>query len=174
MTDPLPFWKITTLDDMTTAEWESLCDGCARCCLVKLEDEDTAEIYLTRLACALLDGESCRCGDYPNRFAKMPDCVQIDPHTVRTIGWLPDTCAYRMVEEGRDLQWWHPLVSGDPDTVHQAGISVRGWTRGEDKVKRSAWHRYIIKDFEEAAKSAKKAGRATAAKAPPRQRGSTR
>jgi len=148
LSDALPFWKTKTLDEMSAAEWESLCDGCARCCLVKLEDEDTGELHLTRLSCALLDVGSCKCADYPNRFEKMPDCIQIDPEKVRTIEWLPPTCAYRLVEEGKDLQWWHPLVSGDPETVHQAEISVRGWAKSEAKAKKSTWHRYIIKDFE--------------------------
>jgi hypothetical protein len=148
LSEPLPFWKTKTLDEMTTAEWESLCDGCARCCLVKLEDEDSGEVHLTRLACALLDLGNCRCGDYPNRFQRMPDCVEIDAEKVRTIDWLPPTCAYRLVQEGRDLHWWHPLVSGNADTVHQAGISVRSFATSEAKAKRSTWHRYIIRDFE--------------------------
>ncbi len=107
-----PFWKTKTLEEMTREEWESLCDGCGRCCLVKLEDEDTAEVYLTRLACGLLDVRTCRCKDYANRFQKMPDCLEIDVKKARELKWLPTTCAYRMVDEGRDLAWWHPLVSG--------------------------------------------------------------
>lgn len=148
LSDPLPFWKTKSLDEMSSAEWESLCDGCARCCLVKLEDEDTGDVHLTRLSCALLDPGTCRCSDYPNRFARMPDCVEISPAKLKEIDWLPPTCAYRLVQEGRDLFWWHPLVSGDPETVHAAGISVRGWTKSEAKAKRSTWHRYIIQDFE--------------------------
>ena len=143
----VPFWHGRKLEDLTPAEWESLCDGCGRCCLNKLEDEDTGEIHLTRLACGLLDIGSCRCSDYPNRKAKMPDCVQIDPEKVRSLSWLPSTCAYRLVEEGRDLFWWHPLVSGSPDTVHEAGISVRGFARSETGVKLEAYWKYIIRDF---------------------------
>lgn len=139
-----PFWRVKALEEMSKAEWESLCDGCARCCLVKLEDEDTGEVHLTRLACRLLDVGSCRCGDYANRFAKMPDCVSIDAEKIRQIDWLPDTCAYRLVAEGRDLYWWHPLLSGDPQTVHAAGISVRGWAISEAKAKPNTMHRYII------------------------------
>ena len=122
----LPFWNTKSLAEMTEGEWESLCDGCGRCCLVKLEDEDTAKIYFTDVGCRLLDSESCRCRDYKNRSARVDDCVRLTPEVVRTISWLPPTCAYRLVAEGRDLYWWHPLVSGDPDTVHTAGISVRG------------------------------------------------
>ncbi len=121
-----PFWKTKTLEAMSRAEWESLCDGCARCCLSKLEDEDTGEIVFTGVACDLLDGEACRCTDYPNRSTRVPDCVTLTPHEVRTLNWLPPTCAYRLVAEGEDLYWWHPLVSGDPETVHLAGVSVRG------------------------------------------------
>ena len=120
------FWRVKRLEEMTDPEWESLCDGCGRCCLVKLEEEDNGRIYFTNVGCRLLDLQSCRCGDYQNRSAKVHDCVRLTPKVVVEIGWLPPTCAYRLVAEGRDLYWWHPLVSGDPDTVHQAGVSVRG------------------------------------------------
>jgi uncharacterized protein len=142
--EPAPFWKTKTLEEMTPAEWESLCDGCARCCLLKLEDEDSGEVFLTRLACKLLDVGKCRCSDYHNRFAKMPDCIEIDPEKVRKLDWLPTSCGYRRVAEGRDLAWWHPLISGSPDTVHAAGISVRSWARSETKVAMHTFHRYII------------------------------
>lgn len=126
-----PFWRTKTLDEMTPAEWESLCDGCGRCCLNKLEDWDTGAIAWTNVACVLLDGESCRCRDYARRFETVPDCVQLTPDEVRTLSWLPPSCAYRLVGEGKDLYPWHPLVSGDPDSVHAAGISVRGRTISE-------------------------------------------
>lgn len=107
-------------------EWESLCDGCARCCLLKLEDEDTGEVHYTDVVCDLLDLEKCHCSDYPNRHVKVPDCIKLTPESLAEIDWLPSTCGYRLIAEGKDLYWWHPLVSGDRTTVHYAGIGVRG------------------------------------------------
>ena len=135
--DDRPFWQRKSLKEMTDSEWESLCDGCGRCCLVKLEDaDDSARTYFTDVGCRLLDGESCRCSDYPNRSARVKDCVRLTPRNINRIVWLPPTCAYRMLADGGDLYWWHPLVSGDPDTVHQAGISVRGRVgASEDEVR---------------------------------------
>ncbi|MBB2971170.1 YcgN family cysteine cluster protein [Mesorhizobium sp. RMAD-H1] len=121
-----PFWQTKTLEELSRKEWESLCDGCGQCCLHKLQDEDTDEIYWTSVACTLLDTDSCQCSDYPNRKKKVPDCVFLTPEIVEEADWLPKTCAYRLVAQGQDLYWWHPLVSGDPNTVHEAGISVRG------------------------------------------------
>ncbi|SON54874.1 hypothetical protein HDIA_1333 [Hartmannibacter diazotrophicus] len=141
--DP-PFWKVKSLDEMTMPEWESLCDGCARCCLNKLEDEDTGEIAWTDIACLLLDGESCRCRDYPNRQKTVPDCIPLDPETVRSLSWLPPTCGYRLIDEGRELYWWHPLVSGDPDTVHAAGVSVRGRTVREEDWPLEHWEERLV------------------------------
>ena len=125
MTD-LPFWKTKTLAEMNKAEWESLCDGCGKCCLSKLEDEDSGEIHWTSVACRLFDSGACKCRDYPNRTKKVDDCVQLTPENVGTISWLPETCGYRLVHEGRELYDWHPLVSGDPASVHRAGVSIRG------------------------------------------------
>ncbi len=119
-----PFWKRKKLAEMSRQEWESLCDGCGRCCLVKLEDEDTGEILTTSVVCALYDTERGGCSDYANRHAHMPDCIGLTPQNVGTIRWLPATCAYRLLYEGRDLPSWHPLRSGDPDTVREAGISI--------------------------------------------------
>jgi uncharacterized cysteine cluster protein YcgN (CxxCxxCC family) len=121
-----PYWRSKTLDAMTRAEWEALCDGCGRCCLHKLRDEADGTLAWTNVACRLLDTHACRCTDYANRKARVPDCVKLTPKRVATIDWLPPSCAYRLVAEGQDLPWWHPLVSGDPETVVQAGISVRG------------------------------------------------
>jgi len=120
-----PFWRRKSLVDMTTEEWESLCDGCARCCLIKLEDVDTGEIRYTDIACRLLDLGDCRCTQYDTRNRLVPDCVRLSPDKIADLGWMPSSCAYRLIAEGRDLPWWHRLVSGDPDTVHRAGISVR-------------------------------------------------
>lgn len=120
-----PFWLTTSLEAMNREQWESLCDGCGRCCLVKLQDEDTDAILATDIGCRLFDAGTCRCKDYENRSTIVPDCVTLTPHDVRTLPWLPPTCAYRLVAEGRDLPWWHPLVSGDPETVVEAGVAVR-------------------------------------------------
>ena len=116
-----PFWATKPLEAMTHAEWESLCEGCGQCCLTKVEEEVTGDIYLTRLACQLLDTHTCRCRDYADRRVRVPDCVTISAANVGDIEWLPKSCAYRRIGEGRGLEWWHPLVSGDPETVHQQG-----------------------------------------------------
>ncbi|MDB5380947.1 MAG: putative cytosolic protein [Rhodospirillales bacterium] len=125
MSDAAPFWKTKTLAAMSRAEWESLCDGCGRCCLHKLRDAETDELAWTEVACRLLDTHSCQCSDYDHRKAFVPDCVKLTARKVAAIDWLPPSCAYRLVAEGRDLYWWHPLVSGRADTVHEAGVSVR-------------------------------------------------
>jgi len=125
--EEVPFWRRKSLREMSDSEWESLCDGCGRCCLVKLEDEDDASrTYFTDVGCRLLDGETCRCRDYAHRTSVVKDCVRLTPRNVGRIVWLPSSCAYRRLAEGKDLLWWHPLVSGDPETVHLAGVSVRG------------------------------------------------
>ncbi|MDE2516728.1 MAG: YcgN family cysteine cluster protein [Rhodospirillales bacterium] len=134
MTPPAPFWQTKTLAQMTRAEWESLCDGCGRCCLHKLRDEDTGELAFTNVACRLLDLSSCRCRHYATRKRFVPDCVTLTPTLLATIDWLPPSCAYRRVAEGKGLAWWHPLVSGDPDSIHRAGLSVRGRAISEDEA----------------------------------------
>ena len=139
-----PFWKRKTLEELDSSEWEALCDGCGQCCMVVLEDEDTGERFQTRLSCKLLDIGSCRCGDYANRHAVVSDCVKLDAATVRRLDWLPDTCAYRLIAAGKNLPWWHPLVSGNPETVHQAGISVRGYARSEKGLKVKDYQRFIV------------------------------
>lgn len=127
-----PFWRAKSLQAMTQDEWESLCDGCGKCCLHKVQDADTDEIYPTNVACRLLDLKSCRCTDYPNRKIEVPDCVQLSPETAGTLPWLPATCAYRLLAEGEDLPDWHPLITGDPASVHAAGVSIRGRSISED------------------------------------------
>lgn len=120
-----PFWERKTLDQMTKQEWESLCDGCARCCLIKLEDVDTGNVDYTDIACKLLDINTCKCKGYPDRKKIVPDCIVLDPQNIKDFKWMPSTCAYRLLAEGKSLEWWHPLLSGDPKTVHQAKISVK-------------------------------------------------
>lgn len=131
--DPAPFWETKRLEEMTRPEWESLCDGCGRCCLHKLRHEDDDSLSFTNVACRLLDLKSCRCGNYADRHRVVPDCVALTPRTVREIDWLPPSCAYRTLAEGRRLAWWHPLVSGDPQSVHAAGVSVRDRAVSEER-----------------------------------------
>ncbi len=140
----IPYWKRKTLAEMTSEEWEGLCDGCGICCLNKLEDWDTGEVAFTSVACRLLDAHSCRCKDYENRQATVPDCIRLTLDEVETISWLPPTCAYRLISEGEDLYWWHYLVSGDRETVHQAGVSVRGRTVSEEVVPVEDFEDYIV------------------------------
>ena len=128
------FWETTALDDMSDEQWESLCDGCGRCCLQKLEDEDTGEIHETSVSCKLLDTQTCRCTDYSNRFAQVPDCLTIRPLTQEKLGWLPETCAYRKLSDGEPLESWHPLISGDTESVKKAGVSVAGQCFSEEYV----------------------------------------
>jgi uncharacterized cysteine cluster protein YcgN (CxxCxxCC family) len=129
-----PFWETTALEEMTVSQWESLCDRCGLCCLVKLEDEDSGQIYFTDITCKLFDEGSCACASYATRRKKVRDCIKLTPKTVRSIRWLPKTCAYRLVAEGRPLENWHPLISGSSTTVHEAGISVRGRIGGSEKT----------------------------------------
>lgn len=121
-----PFWKTKTLGEMTRAEWESLCDGCGRCCLHKLRDEDNEALHYTNVACRLLDIQTCQCTDYPGRFRKVPDCVSLTPELLSEIDWLPVSCAYVLLRDGHDLPEWHPLISGTTESVHTSGASAGG------------------------------------------------
>lgn len=125
------FWETTPLEKLDRAQWEALCDGCGKCCLHKLEDEDTGAFFATNVACRLLDRRSARCSDYRHRHAFVPDCIRLTPARLATMDWLPPTCAYVLRAEGKALPAWHYLNSGDPDSVHVAGQSVRGWTISE-------------------------------------------
>jgi hypothetical protein len=142
--DTRPFWQRKSLAQMSSAEWESLCDGCGLCCLQKLEDEDDGVVYFTDVACKLLDLQTCRCSNYRERRAHVPDCVSLDPSTLAGINWLPRTCAYRLLSEGKPLRRWHHLVCGDRDAVHAAGISRAGRMVSETDIPSDAWEDRII------------------------------
>ncbi|MEO8926801.1 MAG: YcgN family cysteine cluster protein [Caulobacteraceae bacterium] len=126
-----PFWETKTLAQMSAGEWESLCDGCGLCCLVRFEDETSGEIVPTRVACRLFDDHTCRCGDYRDRRRQVPDCIKLTPHNITALPWMPLSCAYRRLHEGKSLPAWHPLITGDAESVHAAGVSVRGQTISE-------------------------------------------
>jgi uncharacterized cysteine cluster protein YcgN (CxxCxxCC family) len=142
------FWKKKTLEEMSSEEWEALCDGCGRCCLHKLDNEDTGEVHHTRVACRLLDIGQCRCGHYEQRKEMEPDCVVVTPMLAATLEWIPKTCAYRLLAEGKDLEAWHPLVSGDPGSVHRAGISVRDYAIPETEVEEDEMEDMILEWME--------------------------
>jgi len=128
------FWEEKSLSELTQDEWEALCDGCGKCCLHKLEDIDSGEAFYTNVACRLLDLSTCRCMDYANRSKLVPDCLQLTADLAHELSWLPESCAYRRLAEGRDLAWWHPLNSGDPMTVRKVGVSVCGKAVAESEV----------------------------------------
>lgn len=141
------FWELP-LEDLDREEWEALCDRCGKCCLNKLEYEDTGEVVFTRVACKLLNTETGQCKSYPNRHDFVPGCVVLSPKTIAEVGyWLPKTCAYRRRFEGRDLPDWHPLLTGDPQSVHRAGISVIGWAVSETRIPEKDWEDYTIEDL---------------------------
>lgn len=154
MDDPIPrnglrprYWEHTKLTDMTPREWEALCDGCGKCCLNKLEDADTGEVFLTRLACRLLDRETCRCGNYDARKRLVPECVVLSARSMpKHAYWMPATCAYRLLFEGKPLPEWHPLITGDPGSVERAGVSAQGMTIPESDVPEDDWEDYIIEE----------------------------
>ena len=132
------------LEALDSEQWEALCDGCARCCLHKLEDEDTGEIAYTRVRCRYLDEESCRCSDYPRRSVLVPACIHLSPDTAQGLSWLPSTCAYRLRANGEPLPSWHPLVSGSRESVHEAGISIRGRALSDEYVHPDGYDEHVI------------------------------
>ncbi|MEO0750486.1 MAG: YcgN family cysteine cluster protein [Pseudomonadota bacterium] len=141
------FWETTPLSRMTQAEWEALCDGCGKCCLNKLEDEDTGEVALTRVACRLFEDGSCLCSKYETRHRYVPECITLTAQTLdQHMYWLPETCAYKLRHRGKPLYDWHPLLSGDPETVHQAGVSVRHATVSEAVVPDEEWEQHLIEE----------------------------
>ena len=142
------FWRRKPLDRLSHAEWEALCDGCGKCCLIKLEDPDDGRLAYTRIACRLFDPDSCRCGQYALRATLVPSCVRLTPGNLREVAsWMPRSCAYRLLHEGRDLPDWHPLVCGDPDGAHMAGKSVRGWTVPEFEVAEEDYEDHVLPGY---------------------------
>lgn len=154
MTDPIDrsgltrnFWDRKPLKKMNPKEWEALCDGCGKCCLNKLEDEDSGEVALTCVACRLLDDETCRCAQYDIRHQFVPDCIVMTPDNIDEHAyWMPATCAYRLLWEGKPLYPWHPLISGSAQTVHDANVSVQGRTLSEFDIPEDEWENYIIEE----------------------------
>ena len=141
------FWEKKPLSKMSGREWEALCDGCGKCCLNKLEDEETGIVVLTRVACRLFDDNTCRCAQYDIRHQFVPDCIVLRPDTLEDhLYWIPETCAYRLLHEGRPLYNWHPLISGSADTVHRAGVSAQGMTVPEFDIPEDDWEDHIIEE----------------------------
>ncbi|MEM8776326.1 MAG: YcgN family cysteine cluster protein [Pseudomonadota bacterium] len=141
------FWETTPLDRMTQKEWEALCDGCGKCCLNKLEDEDTGEVELTRVACRLFDDTTCQCGQYDIRQQFVPECISLNARTIDLhMYWLPATCAYKLLRQGKQLYDWHPLISGSDETVHEARVSVRHMTVPEFEVDEEDWDDHLIEE----------------------------
>lgn len=138
------FWEQYPLEELTAEEWEALCDGCGQCCLLKFQDDETGELAVLNLACELLDIHSCRCSDYANRLERVLECTQLTPERVDEFRWLPRSCAYRRVAEGRKLAAWHPLLSGDPERVHRKGVSVRSFAVSSRGVPEEHYEDHII------------------------------
>jgi uncharacterized cysteine cluster protein YcgN (CxxCxxCC family) len=139
------WWQEKTLDELTVGEWEALCDGCAKCCLHKLQDEDSGEVFYTKVRCRYLDEQTCRCSDYANRSVLMPNCIKLRPGEMDALDWLPSTCAYRLRAEGQPLPAWHPLVSGDADSIHGAGISIRGRAISDEYIHPDGYDEHIVR-----------------------------
>ena len=120
-----PFWRVKKMKDMNKQEWESLCDNCGKCCCIRLEDEETGDIYITDVACKLFDAETCKCTSYASRSEKVSDCVKLTKDNIDKLQWMPRTCAYRLISEGKELPYYHHLVSGSSSTIHDEGMSVK-------------------------------------------------
>ena len=141
------FWKKKSLAEMSVDEWEALCDGCGKCCLNKIEDEDSGEVFLTRVACRLFDSDTCRCSQYSIRHQFVPECISLTPESIpKHAYWLPKTCAYLLLWQEKPLYDWHPLISGSPQSVHQAGISIQGQTVPEVEIDEDAWEHHLIEE----------------------------
>ena len=141
------FWENKPLEKLNFKEWEALCDGCGKCCLNKIEDEETGQVFLTRIACRLFNDESCLCSNYKKRHKHVPECIKLTPSTIKQNAyWLPSTCAYKLIYEKKPLPAWHPLLTGQKETTHDSGISVRGSTISEKSVNEEDWENYIITD----------------------------
>jgi uncharacterized cysteine cluster protein YcgN (CxxCxxCC family) len=149
MTIEKDFWKNKTLAEMSLEEWEALCDGCGICCLFKVEDEDSGEVRLTNVACRFLDLDTCICQLYDQRMSAMPTCIKLSPSKVQNLTWLPDTCTYHLIMNGKPLPEWHPLVSGDPRSIHHAGISVLGKVIRESSANMNKLEEYVIENLYE-------------------------
>ncbi|WP_425071744.1 YcgN family cysteine cluster protein [Sagittula sp. S175] len=154
MTDPIAkpdlaprFWETKRLTDLSKDEWEALCDGCGKCCMNKLEDEESGEVVLTRVACRLFDDATCRCAQYDIRHQFVPECIVMSPANIpANLYWMPETCAYKLLWNGNPLPAWHPLLTGDPDSVHAAGVSMQGVTLPEFEVDEDDWEDHIIEE----------------------------
>ena len=142
------FWINFSLDEFNQTEWENLCDGCGKCCLIKLEDEETTEVHYTKIACRLFNDESCRCGNYKIRKKLVSDCLILTKETIKdSYRWMPNTCAYRLLYEGKELKSWHHLISGSTQTVHEVGISVKNTTIPEYDIPKEHWGDFIPSDL---------------------------
>ena len=138
------FWEIKTLEQMSPDEWESLCDGCGLCCLVKIEDEESDEVFNTTVSCRQLDIETCRCGDYKNRLSDVPMCTQLTLENLPYLSWLPETCAYKRLYSGLSLPLWHYLITNDKDSVHDAGISAKWFALSEEYIHPDQLNDFLI------------------------------
>jgi len=147
--DENPFWKRKQLEDFTKEEWESICDGCGKCCLFRLQGIEKDCFYTTNVICKLFIESTCRCSDYLNREKLVPTCLVLTPQLIRKLDWMPETCAYRLLAQNKDLAWWHPLVSGDPDSVKQAGVSVRGKVEFEQNIDMEDLEDHVVDWFDQ-------------------------